>query len=242
MEVMIPARRRRYSGSMDKNHAHKLSTTTNGNWNLCFEPPPRPKSTPGERPHQRRRPNSPQRSSDPEQEVVMQTDPPSNPVVKGLDDEAPYKAAASSTESAEHPPSPKIPPADRPTKSLPTAKIRRIMMHTNLHAPMKTLTNPSMLPVQHQVAKGAQASKNRKLYVILEQACLEAYRISSGGNKGRNGKEGEFKYTLLNCDDHQGILAKTGRDIADARPDITHQVSHLTMLDGLTGRNPPSAS
>ena len=34
----------------------------------------------------------------------------------------------------------------------------------------------------------------------------------------------EAKYALLNCDDHQGILAKTGRDIADARPDITHQV------------------
>jgi rRNA small subunit pseudouridine methyltransferase Nep1 len=29
----------------------------------------------------------------------------------------------------------------------------------------------------------------------------------------------------LNCDDHQGFLAKEGRDIADARPDITHQVS-----------------
>lgn len=37
----------------------------------------------------------------------------------------------------------------------------------------------------------------------------------------------EAKYALLNCDDHQGILAKTGRDIADARPDITHQVSAI---------------
>jgi hypothetical protein len=37
----------------------------------------------------------------------------------------------------------------------------------------------------------------------------------------------EAKYALLNCDDHQGILAKTGRDIADARPDITHQVSGI---------------
>jgi rRNA pseudouridine-1189 N-methylase Emg1 (Nep1/Mra1 family) len=48
--------------------------------------------------------------------------------------------------------------------------------------------------------------------------------VSSGG-KGKGGREGDVKYTLLNCDDHQGILAKTGRDIADARPDITHQVS-----------------
>jgi len=42
---------------------------------------------------------------------------------------------------------------------------------------------------------------------------------------GGGGKEA--KYALLNCDDHQGILAKTGRDIADARPDITHQVSPI---------------
>jgi rRNA small subunit pseudouridine methyltransferase Nep1 len=65
------------------------------------------------------------------------------------------------------------------------------------------------------------------LFVVLEQACLEAYKVSGGssmGRGGRGGNEGEAKYTLLNCDDHQGILAKTGRDIADARPDITHQV------------------
>lgn len=55
------------------------------------------------------------------------------------------------------------------------------------------------------------------------QACLEAYRISSGSG-GKNSQGKEAKYALLNCDDHQGILAKTGRDIADARPDITHQV------------------
>jgi rRNA pseudouridine-1189 N-methylase Emg1 (Nep1/Mra1 family) len=59
---------------------------------------------------------------------------------------------------------------------------------------------------------------------------LEAYRISSAG-KGKNGREGEVKYTLLNCDDHQGILAKTGRDIADARPDITHQVRSQYGVD-----------
>jgi rRNA small subunit pseudouridine methyltransferase Nep1 len=60
------------------------------------------------------------------------------------------------------------------------------------------------------------------------QACLEAYRVSSGsGGKNTQGKEA--KYALLNCDDHQGILAKTGRDIADARPDITHQVWHANL-------------
>jgi rRNA small subunit pseudouridine methyltransferase Nep1 len=81
------------------------------------------------------------------------------------------------------------------------------------------LSNPSLLPIQHTVSRPSQ----RKLYVILEQACLEAYRISGGRKTSGRGVE-DVKYTLLNCDDHQGILAKTGRDIADARPDITHQV------------------
>lgn len=89
--------------------------------------------------------------------------------------------------------------------------------------PIPIVANPSMLPVQAHVPRGGAAATQRRLYVILEQACLEAYRIS-GNKAGKNGREGEVKYTLLNCDDHQGILAKTGRDIADARPDITHQV------------------
>ncbi|KIY44337.1 Nep1-domain-containing protein [Fistulina hepatica ATCC 64428] len=88
-----------------------------------------------------------------------------------------------------------------------------------------------MLPVQSQVARPGQ----RRLYVILEHACLEAYKITSktaphGSQQTGRGGGGETKYTLLNCDDHQGILAKTGRDIADARPDITHQCL-LTLLD-----------
>lgn len=58
---------------------------------------------------------------------------------------------------------------------------------------------------------------------------MEAYRVSSGSG-GKNAAGKEAKYALLNCDDHQGILAKTGRDIADARPDITHQCL-LTLLD-----------
>ncbi|KXN90556.1 putative ribosomal RNA small subunit methyltransferase mra1 [Leucoagaricus sp. SymC.cos] len=127
----------------------------------------------------------------------------------------------------------------RPTRPLPASKVRKMVAgstpnpNPNPHNPVTPMANPAMLPVQAHVARGGTASTQRRLYVILEQACLEAYRISSGGggrSKGRNGKEGEVKYTLLNCDDHQGILAKTGRDIADARPDITHQCL-LTLLD-----------
>jgi len=134
---------------------------------------------------------------------------------------------ASSKHSSPHKtlknPVPNVPPEQRPTKPLPKK---------NLHtpAPMQYIHNPHMLPVQHHVAKKASsANSQRRLFVVLERACLEAYRISSSKKGGRNG-EGDVKYALLNCDDHQGILAKTGRDIADARPDITHQCL-LTLLD-----------
>lgn len=134
---------------------------------------------------------------------------------------------------------------ERPTRPLPTSKARKMAStagmngaapqngQANPHAPIQHPANPAMLPVQAHVPKGAAALTQRRLFVILEQACLEAYKVSGGGGsgpggKGRGGKDGgEAKYTLLNCDDHQGILAKTGRDIADARPDITHQVSNL---------------
>lgn len=96
----------------------------------------------------------------------------------------------------------------------------------NPHAIPKPV-NPTMVPLQAQVAP---KKTGRRLYVILEQACLEAYRMSSAVSSRRGHSEGDVKYTLLNCDDHQGILAKTGRDIADARPDITHQCL-LTLLD-----------
>lgn len=111
--------------------------------------------------------------------------------------------------------------ADRPTRPLPARKMAM------------ALQNPSMIPVQATVPRTPAAkASTRRLIVVLEQACLEAYRVSSSstaarGGHNRSGKPApskEVKYTLLNCDDHQGILAKTGRDIADARPDITHQV------------------
>lgn len=86
--------------------------------------------------------------------------------------------------------------------------------------------NPTLVPVPASVPKTpVQKESTRRLIVVLESACLEVYRISAGSG-GRDGKGGkDAKYALLNCDDHQGILAKTNRDIADARPDITHQVS-----------------
>ena len=42
-----------------------------------------------------------------------------------------------------------------------------------------------------------------------------------------HGRHAKQKPTLLTCDDHQGLLVRMGREVSDARPDITHQVSRL---------------
>jgi len=56
-----------------------------------------------------------------------------------------------------------------------------------------------------------------KIYVILEAAPLEVAKVKDG-------------FHLLNCDDHKGILKKNNRNIADYRPDITHQVCAHNVL------------
>lgn len=160
----------------------------------------------------------------PEDGLDTEFTPPPRPKSTPVDERPQLRRRASSTSGSDRseketmqidalqsPPSP-----ERPTRPLP-AKTRKMASN-----------NPSMLPVQARVPKGGLASSQRRLCVVLEQACLEAYRVTSGA-RGKGGREGEVKYTLLNCDDHQGILAKTGRDIADARPDITHQVVCLVF-------------
>mmetsp|Transcript_31903 Transcript_31903/g.79992 ORF Transcript_31903/g.79992 Transcript_31903/m.79992 type:complete len:223 (+) Transcript_31903:141-809(+) len=59
--------------------------------------------------------------------------------------------------------------------------------------------------------------KNPKIFILLEAACLEPIKY---------GKE----YELLNSDDHIGFMKKHNRNIAEARPDITHQCL-LNLLD-----------
>ncbi|KPV77429.1 uncharacterized protein RHOBADRAFT_47968 [Rhodotorula graminis WP1] len=88
-------------------------------------------------------------------------------------------------------------------------------------------TATSALPARPGPGESRDDS-TRRLIVVLEQACLETYKHSAP--PGARGGKGEDKYSLLNCDDHQGVLAKMGRDIAHARPDITHQCL-LTLLD-----------
>lgn len=90
-------------------------------------------------------------------------------------------------------------------------------------APGSPPLNPTMVPAAPKAPKtNADKDSTRRLIVVLEQACLETYKHSAP--PGARGGKGDEKYSLLNCDDHQGVLAKMGRDIAHARPDITHQV------------------
>jgi len=239
--TVVPARRRRHSGSIDVSSTEVSASV--------LDPPPRPKSTPGERPHQRRRQKSPQPSadSDSDREQRMLVDRKQENQIQTNNDHNTSSGSPESTpqiltilKNANSTTTSDSPAIDRPTRPLPASKTRKMAapaptlpLYPNhfpnpVPNPLSVPANPSMLPLQAHVARGGIASSHRRLFVILEQACLEAYRISSGG-KGKSGRDGrggesDVKYTLLNCDDHQGILAKTGRDIADARPDITHQV------------------
>lgn len=62
-----------------------------------------------------------------------------------------------------------------------------------------------------------------RLVVVLSNASLETYRTNI---PSRNGVGRDEKYSLLNSDEHIGIMRKMNRDISEARPDITHQVHH----------------
>ena len=80
----------------------------------------------------------------------------------------------------------------------------------------------SLVPIPATVPRSTHEKNNtQRLYVVLEQACLEVYKSGKPGDQSGRGQ-----YQLLNCDDHQGALRRLGRDIGEARPDITHQVCH----------------
>ena len=240
--IIVPARRRRHSGSSDSSTTALKSIGPN---KLAIIPPPRPKSTPGERPAQRRRQKRPAHSSDSEgegadasremQTGVMQVDGDEHKDVHTFPSITIVSQTTTTSVAIAN---------DRPTRPLPSSKGRTMSSALSAaskpYTPIQLIANPSMLPVQAHVARGPAAASQRKLYVILEQACLEVYKVSGSGSKsiqghrdgvrGKGKDSGEAKYTLLNCDDHQGILAKMGRDIADARPDITHQVNFLSFF------------
>ncbi|KAI1332265.1 Alpha/beta knot methyltransferase [Xylariaceae sp. FL0255] len=88
---------------------------------------------------------------------------------------------------------------------------------------------PQLVAEQH-VPIPASDKDSQRLIVVLSNASLETYKASHGPGGGRGGIQRDDKYSLLNSDEHIGVMRKMNRDISDARPDITHQCL-LTLLD-----------
>jgi len=78
---------------------------------------------------------------------------------------------------------------------------------------------PKMVAEQH-IPIASTDKDTQRLIVVLSNASLETYKAAHSGKSG--GKD--EKFSLLNSDEHIGVMRKMGRDISDARPDITHQV------------------
>jgi rRNA small subunit pseudouridine methyltransferase Nep1 len=97
---------------------------------------------------------------------------------------------------------------------------------TGVKRPRTQSLPPPVLPqlVAEQSTPIPPSDKDtQRLIVVLSQASLETYKASHGG-ASRTGMHREDKYSLLNSDEHIGVMRKMNRDISDARPDITHQV------------------
>lgn len=87
---------------------------------------------------------------------------------------------------------------------------------------------PQLVAEQH-VAIPPTDKDSKRLIVVLSHASLETYK-SSHSRPGHMGVQREDKYSLLNSDEHIGIMRKMNRDISEARPDITHQVRNPPLL------------
>lgn len=85
---------------------------------------------------------------------------------------------------------------------------------------------PKLVADQH-VPIPSSDKDTQRLVVVLCNATLETYKASHGSGRGPGGRED--KYNLLNSDDHIGVMRKMGRDISEARPDITHQVRAIAV-------------
>ncbi|KAK6005647.1 hypothetical protein QM012_007289 [Aureobasidium pullulans] len=95
----------------------------------------------------------------------------------------------------------------------------------NRHTVLPPPSLPQLVAEQH-VPIPSSDKDSQRLIVVLSNASLETYKASSGGRGGAK----DDKYSLLNSDEHIGVMRKMNRDISDARPDITHQCL-LTLLD-----------
>jgi hypothetical protein len=96
---------------------------------------------------------------------------------------------------------------------------------------------PQLVAEQH-VPIPSSDKDTQRLIVVLSNASLETYKASSGGRGGAK----DDKYSLLNSDEHIGVMRKMNRDISDARPDITHQVCCFSLFPSLSPPNPCAVS
>lgn len=101
---------------------------------------------------------------------------------------------------------------------------------------------PQLIAAQHVPIQSTDKNTKR-LIVVLSHASLETIKVSHNSSRlaapNRPGAPPvikDEKYTLLNSDEHIGIMRKMNRDISDARPDITHQVSALFQLKSVRRR------
>lgn len=91
---------------------------------------------------------------------------------------------------------------------------------------------PQLVAEQH-VPIPSTDKDSKRLIVVLSHASLETYK-SSHARAGHMGIQREDKYSLLNSDEHIGVMRKMNRDISEARPDITHQVRFPNPLPCLS--------
>lgn len=76
-----------------------------------------------------------------------------------------------------------------------------------------------------------EKEKDPRVIVVLDGATLEIVRVGENSKKGSKSAGADSpRYHLLNSDDHQNILKKNKKNIADFRPDITHQCL-LSLMD-----------
>lgn len=89
----------------------------------------------------------------------------------------------------------------------------------------QSLPTPSLpqLVAEQKTPIPSTDKDSQRLIVVLSNASLETYKAVQGG-VNRAGLHREEKYSLLNSDEHIGVMRKMNRDISDARPDIAHQV------------------
>lgn len=113
-----------------------------------------------------------------------------------------------------------------PSRQLATlAEAYRFLIVGTQSLPPPTL--PQLVAEQHTPIAPSDKDTKR-LIVVLSNASLETYKAAHAG-VGRNGTHKDEKYSLLNSDEHIGVMRKMNRDISDARPDITHQVCPPTL-------------